>query len=87
MIQNTWLALLPVLTVLVVSVTTKRALLGLLAGTVVGTILIGGWGFFDTLVAPFGTSLSTETVHWLVMEGTYHQFSDPAGNRAFARFF
>ena len=67
MIQNTWLALLPVLTVLVVSVTTKRALLGLLAGTVVGTILIGGWGFFDTLVATFGTSLSNETVHWLVM--------------------
>lgn len=67
MIQNTWLALLPVLTVLVVSVTTKRALLGLLAGTVVGTILIGGWGFFDTLVATFGTSLSNQTVHWLVM--------------------
>lgn len=67
MIQNTWLALLPVLTVLVVSVTTKRALLGLLAGTVVGTTLIGGWGFFDTLVATFGTSLSNETVHWLVM--------------------
>ena len=67
MIQNTWLALLPVLTVLVVSVTTKRALLGLLAGTVVGTILIGGWGFFDTLVATFGSSLSNETVHWLVM--------------------
>ncbi len=67
MVQNTWLALLPVLTVLVVSVTTKRALLGLFAGTIVGTILVGGWGFFDTLVATFGSSLSNETVHWLVM--------------------
>lgn len=67
MIENTWLALLPVLTVLVVSVTTKRALLGLLAGTVVGSILVGGWGFFDTMVATVGTSLSNETVHWLVM--------------------
>lgn len=67
MIQNTWLALLPVLTVLVVSVTTKRALLGLFAGTIVGSILIGGWGFFDSLVATFGASLSNETVHWLVM--------------------
>ncbi|UOQ57280.1 TRAP transporter large permease subunit [Leucobacter allii] len=67
MIQNTALALLPVLTVLLVSVLTKRALLGLLSGTVVGAILIGGWGFFDTLVATAGASLSNETVHWLVL--------------------
>lgn len=67
MIQNTALALLPVLTVLLVSVLTKRALLGLLAGTVVGAVLLGGWGFFDTLVATFGTSLSNETVHWLAL--------------------
>ncbi|MBO1902761.1 TRAP transporter large permease subunit [Leucobacter weissii] len=67
MAQNTWLALLPVLTVLVVSVSTKRALLGLLSGTVVGAILVGGWGFFDTLVGTFGAALSNETVHWLVL--------------------
>ncbi len=67
MIQNTALALLPVLTVLTVSVLTKRALLGLLAGTVVGALLLGGWGFFDTLVATFGASLSNETVHWLAL--------------------
>lgn len=66
-IQNTALALLPVVTVLAVSVLTKRALLGLLAGTVVGAILLGGWGFFDTMVATFGASLSNETVHWLAM--------------------
>ncbi|MBL3685534.1 TRAP transporter large permease subunit [Leucobacter zeae] len=66
-IQNTALALLPVITVLTVSVLTKRALLGLLAGTVVGAILLGGWGFFDTMVATFGASLSNETVHWLAM--------------------
>ncbi|MBL3700061.1 TRAP transporter large permease subunit [Leucobacter luti] len=67
MVQNTALALLPVLTVLAVSVLTKRALLGLLSGTVVGAILIGGWGFFDTLVGTFGASLTNETVHWLVL--------------------
>nr|WP_237465409.1 TRAP transporter large permease subunit [Leucobacter luti] len=61
------MALLPVLTVLAVSVLTKRALLGLLSGTVVGAILIGGWGFFDTLVGTFGASLTNETVHWLVL--------------------
>ncbi|WP_125100472.1 TRAP transporter large permease subunit [Leucobacter chromiireducens] len=67
MVQNTALALLPVLTVLAVSVLTKRALLGLLSGAVVGAILIGGWGFFDTLVGTFGASLTNETVHWLVL--------------------
>ncbi|KAM9863626.1 TRAP transporter large permease subunit [Leucobacter sp. BZR 635] len=67
MVQNTALALLPVITVLVVSVLTKRALLGLLSGTVVGAILIGGWGFFDSLVGLVGSSLSNETVHWLVL--------------------
>ncbi|WP_336991865.1 TRAP transporter large permease subunit [Leucobacter sp. VD1] len=67
MIQNTALALLPVLTVLLVSVLTKRALLGLLAGAVTGAILLGGWGFFDTLVGTFGASLSNETVHWLAL--------------------
>ncbi|MCW2289485.1 TRAP transporter large permease subunit [Leucobacter luti] len=67
MVQNTALALLPVLTVLLVSVLTKRALLGLLAGTVVGAVLLGGWGFFDTLVGTFGASLTNETVHWLVL--------------------
>ena len=66
-IANTWLALLPVITVLIVSVTTKRALLGLLSGTVVGAILMGGWGFFDTLVGTFGASMSNETVHWLAL--------------------
>lgn len=67
MVQNTALALLPVLTVLLVSVLTKRALLGLLAGTVVGAVLLGGWGFFDSLVGTFGASLTNETVHWLVL--------------------
>lgn len=67
MIQNTALAILPVVTVLLVSVLTKRALLGLLSGTIVGAILLGGWGFFDTLVATFGASLSNETVHWLAL--------------------
>lgn len=67
MIQNTALALLPVLTVLLVSVLTKRALLGLFAGTIVGAVLLGGWGFFDSLVSTFGASLSNETVHWLAL--------------------
>ena len=65
--QNTALAIVPVLTVLTVSVLTKRALLGLLSGTIVGALLLGGWGFFDTLVASFGASLSNETVHWLAL--------------------
>ena len=66
-VQNTALALLPVLTVLLVSVLTKRALLGLLSGTVVGAILLGGWGFFDKLVELFGASMTNETVHWLIL--------------------
>lgn len=67
MVQNTALALVPVVTVLVVSVLTKRALLGLLSGATVGAILIGGWGFFDSLTGLVGASLSNETVHWLAM--------------------
>lgn len=66
-IQNTAWAIVPVLTVLLVSVLTKRALLGLLCGTVVGAVLLGGWGFFDQLVGLFGASMTNETVHWLVM--------------------
>ncbi|GAA1592325.1 Na+/H+ antiporter NhaC family protein [Leucobacter chromiireducens subsp. chromiireducens] len=67
MVQNTALALLPVLTVLIVSVLTKRALFGLLSGVLVGTILLGGWAFFDTFVGAFGASLTNETVHWLAL--------------------
>lgn len=61
------LALLPIATVLVVSVLTKRALLGLFSGTLVGALLLGGWGFFDTLVEYVGISFSDETVHWLAI--------------------
>ncbi|MBC9927111.1 MULTISPECIES: Na+/H+ antiporter NhaC family protein [unclassified Leucobacter] len=61
------LALLPIATVLVVSVLTKRALLGLFSGTVVGALLLGGWGFFDTLVEYVGISFSDATVHWLAI--------------------
>ena len=67
MVQNTALALLPVLTVLIVSVLTKRALFGLLSGVLVGAVMLGGWGFFDTFVGAFGASLSNETVHWLAL--------------------
>lgn len=66
-VQNTAWALLPVVAVLLVSVLTKRALLGLLAGSVTGAVLLGGWNFFDKLVELFAKSLSNETVHWLAM--------------------
>lgn len=61
------LALLPIATVLVVSVLTKRALLGLFAATLVGAVQLGGWGFFDTMIEYFGLSFADETVQWLVI--------------------
>jgi tetracycline resistance efflux pump len=67
MIENTALALLPIITILVVSVTTRRTLLALFSGTLVGSILIGGWGFFDSWVKYFGVSLADDTLQWLLL--------------------
>lgn len=66
MVPNTAFALLPAVIVLTVSVLTKRALFGLLSGVVAGAVLLGGWGYFDTILATFGASLSNDTVHWLI---------------------
>jgi Na+/H+ antiporter NhaC len=61
------LALLPVIVILIVAVTTRRTLLALLCGTVVGAVLLGGWGAFDTWVEYVRKSLSNETAQWLLL--------------------
>jgi tetracycline resistance efflux pump len=60
------LSLLPVVCVLVVAVITRRTLLAMICGTVVGSIILGGWGFFDSWVSYVGKSLSDETLQWLL---------------------
>lgn len=61
------LALLPIVTILIVAVLTRRTLLALLCGTVVGAVLLGGVGGFDIWVEYVGKSLSNETAQWLLL--------------------
>ena len=67
MTTNSALALLPIATILVVSVLTRRTLLALFSGTLVGALLVGGWGFVDSWIEYFTVSMSDETVQWLVL--------------------
>lgn len=60
-------ALLPVVTILVVAVATRRTLFAMLCGTIVGAVLLGGWGFFDSWVEYLGTSMADATLQWLVL--------------------
>ncbi len=60
-------ALLPVLVILVVAVTTRRTLFALFTGTVVGAILLAGWSFVDGWVEYIGRGLSNETAQWLLL--------------------
>ncbi|MFF2387262.1 Na+/H+ antiporter NhaC family protein [Agromyces sp. NPDC058104] len=61
------LALLPVVTILVVAVLTRRTLFAMLCGTLVGAVLLGGWGFFDSWIGYFGASMADETLQWLML--------------------
>lgn len=61
------LALLPIATILVVSVLTRRTLLALFSGTLVGALIVGGWGFVDSWIEYFTISMTDETVQWLVL--------------------
>ncbi|UOQ88727.1 hypothetical protein MUN74_15870 [Agromyces endophyticus] len=61
------LALLPVVTILLVAVLTRRTLFAMLCGTVVGAVLLGGWGFFDSWIGYFGTAMADETLQWLML--------------------
>lgn len=61
------LALLPVVIILVVAVLTRRTLFAMLCGTLVGAVLLGGWGFFDSWIGYFGSSMADETLQWLML--------------------
>ncbi|GAA3586172.1 Na+/H+ antiporter NhaC family protein [Klugiella xanthotipulae] len=61
------LALIPVATILVVAVFTRRTLLAMVAGTLIGTVLLGGRNFFESWVAYFNASLADDTLQWLVL--------------------
>ncbi|MGI9823932.1 Na+/H+ antiporter NhaC family protein [Agromyces sp. Marseille-Q5079] len=61
------LALLPVVTILVVAVFTRRTLFAMLCGTLVGAVLLGGWEFFDSWIGYFGTAMADETLQWLML--------------------
>ena len=60
-------ALLPVVTILVVAVATRRTLFAMLCGTIVGAVLLGGWAFFDSWVEYLGTAMADATLQWLVL--------------------
>ncbi len=59
--------LLPILVILLVAVLTRRTLFALFCGTLVGALLLTGWGAFDTWVEYFGKSLANETAQWLLL--------------------
>lgn len=61
------LALLPIVAILVTAVLTRRTLLALFLGTVVGAVMLGGAGFVDSWVGFFGASMTDETLQWLVL--------------------
>ncbi|MFE6967555.1 Na+/H+ antiporter NhaC family protein [Agromyces sp. NPDC057679] len=61
------LALLPVVIILVVAVLTRRTLFAMLCGTLVGAVLLGGWGFFDSWIGYFGSAMADETLQWLML--------------------
>lgn len=61
------LALLPVVTILVIAVATRRTLFAMLCGTLVGAVLLGGWEFFDSWIGYFGTAMADETLQWLML--------------------
>lgn len=61
------LALLPVVTILVVAVATRRTLFAMLCGTLVGAVLLGGWEFFDSWIGYFGSAMADETLQWLML--------------------
>ncbi|GLU89625.1 Na+/H+ antiporter NhaC family protein [Agromyces sp. NBRC 114283] len=61
------LALLPVVTILVIAVATRRTLFAMICGTLVGAVLLGGWEFFDSWIGYFGTAMADETLQWLML--------------------
>lgn len=67
MIEFGAFALLPIVVVLVTAVLTRRTLLALFIGTIVGALMMGGWGFVGSWVGTFGASMANETLQWLVL--------------------
>lgn len=67
MIEFGAFALLPIVAVLVTAVLTRRTLLALFIGTIVGALMMGGWGFVGSWVGTFGASMANETLQWLVL--------------------
>lgn len=61
------LTLLPILVILAVAVSTRRTLVALFSGTLVGAVLLAGWGFTGSWVEFFSRSLSNETAQWLIL--------------------
>ncbi|MEB4614791.1 Na+/H+ antiporter NhaC family protein [Leucobacter sp. M11] len=67
MIEFGAFALLPILAVLVTAVLTRRTLLALFIGTLVGAVMMGGWDIIGSWVGTFGASMANETLQWLVL--------------------
>ncbi|MFC4224064.1 Na+/H+ antiporter NhaC family protein [Lysinibacter cavernae] len=67
MIEYGAFALLPIVAILVTAVLTRRTLLALFIGTIIGAVMMGGWAFADTWVGYFGESMNDETLQWLVL--------------------
>lgn len=63
------LSVLPVLTILVTAVITKRTLFAMLCGLTAGAVIISGGvsGLIETWFGYFYTSMSNETLQWLIL--------------------
>ncbi|MBX7050035.1 MAG: hypothetical protein K1X40_12745 [Chitinophagales bacterium] len=67
-----WLALIPPLVVIIVSIMLKSSFEGLLIGCVTGFIIVDGWGFFDGFITSlYAVMQSTDTIWVIVVCGLY----------------
>lgn len=63
------LSLLPVVTILIIAITTRRSLFAMVCGTVVGGLLLAGGpaGFVDTWFTYVYSAMANETLEWLCL--------------------
>ncbi|MFZ1634683.1 MAG: hypothetical protein WAT43_12460, partial [Chitinophagales bacterium] len=62
-----WLAIVPPLVVILVSILLRSSFEGLLIGCIVGFILIDGWGFFDGFISSMYAVMTSEDTIWVIV--------------------
>ena len=62
-----WLAMVPPLVVIILSVRLKMAFEAMLIGCLVGLIMLDGWGFFDGLIEALNKVLTNKDSVWVIL--------------------